>query len=90
MTGNPLLRMVALVGCGTRPLLGAVFGPDTTGELGWRASAYRTRMARHASFAASRGRAEGRPADGDKHGSVIMELRRAVTPEILCLRCPHG
>ncbi len=33
--GYPLLRMVALVECGTRALLGAAFGPDTTGELGY-------------------------------------------------------
>ncbi|WP_181809537.1 IS4 family transposase [Streptomyces shenzhenensis] len=33
--GYPLLRLVALVECGTRALLGAVFGPDTTGELGY-------------------------------------------------------
>jgi hypothetical protein len=33
--GYPLLRMVALVECGTRALLGAVFGPDTIGELGY-------------------------------------------------------
>lgn len=33
--GYPLLRMVALVECGTRALLGAVFGPDSTGELGY-------------------------------------------------------
>lgn len=31
--GYPLLRLVALVECGTRALLGAAFGPDTTGEL---------------------------------------------------------
>lgn len=33
--GYPLLRLVALVECGTRALLGAAFGPDTTGELGY-------------------------------------------------------
>ena len=33
--GYPLLRPVALVECGTRALLGAAFGPDTTGELGY-------------------------------------------------------
>ncbi|MGW8358718.1 transposase [Streptomyces wedmorensis] len=33
--GYPLLRLVALVECGTRALLGATFGPDTTGELGY-------------------------------------------------------
>ncbi|MEW2493361.1 hypothetical protein AB0942_07375 [Streptomyces nodosus] len=33
--GCPLLRLVALVECGTRALLGAAFGPDTTGELGY-------------------------------------------------------
>lgn len=33
--GYPLLRLVALVECGTRALLGAVFGPDDTGELGY-------------------------------------------------------
>lgn len=33
--GYPLLRLVALVECGTRALLGASFGPDTTGELGY-------------------------------------------------------
>ncbi|MFJ5157517.1 IS4 family transposase [Streptomyces sp. NPDC088353] len=33
--GYPLLRLVALVECGTRALVGASFGPDTTGELGY-------------------------------------------------------
>ncbi|KAB1976634.1 IS4 family transposase [Streptomyces triticiradicis] len=33
--GYPLLRLVALVECGTRALIGAAFGPDTTGELGY-------------------------------------------------------
>jgi hypothetical protein len=33
--GYPLLRLVALVECGTRALLGAVLGPDTIGELGY-------------------------------------------------------
>ena len=33
--GYPLLRLVALVECGTRALLGVAFGPDTTGELGY-------------------------------------------------------
>jgi hypothetical protein len=31
-SGYPLVRLVAVVGCGTRTLLGAVFGPFTTGE----------------------------------------------------------
>lgn len=31
--GYPLVRMVALVECGTRALVGAVFGPDGVGEL---------------------------------------------------------
>jgi hypothetical protein len=31
--GYPMLRLVALVACGTRTLLDAVFGPDLTGEL---------------------------------------------------------
>ncbi|GAA1934781.1 IS4 family transposase [Streptantibioticus ferralitis] len=34
-SATPLLRLVALVECGTRALLGATFGPDTTGELGY-------------------------------------------------------
>ncbi|GAA3784117.1 hypothetical protein VXC91_42575 [Streptomyces chiangmaiensis] len=33
--GYPLLRLVALVECGTRALIGAAFDPDTTGELGY-------------------------------------------------------
>ncbi|MEU6349784.1 hypothetical protein ABZ896_10720 [Streptomyces sp. NPDC047072] len=33
--GHPLLRLVALVECGTRALLGAAFGPDTTGKLSY-------------------------------------------------------
>jgi hypothetical protein len=33
--GYPLVRLVALVECGTRALLGACFGPDTTGELAY-------------------------------------------------------
>lgn len=33
--GYPLLRLVTLVECGTRALLGASFGPDTTGELSY-------------------------------------------------------
>ncbi|MFD5514298.1 hypothetical protein ACFWIB_42595 [Streptomyces sp. NPDC127051] len=32
--GYPLMRLVALVGCGTRALPGAAFGPDTAGEPG--------------------------------------------------------
>lgn len=31
--GYPQLRLAALVACGTRSLIGAVFGPATTGEL---------------------------------------------------------
>jgi hypothetical protein len=31
-TGYPLLRMVALVACGTRTIIDAVFGPTSTGE----------------------------------------------------------
>lgn len=34
-SGCPLLRLVALAGCGTRALPGAAGGPDTTGELGY-------------------------------------------------------
>ncbi|MDI1466447.1 transposase, partial [Catellatospora sp. KI3] len=30
--GYPLLRLVVLVECGTRALLGAAFGPESTGE----------------------------------------------------------
>ncbi len=33
--GYLLLRLVALVECGTRAVLGAVFAPDGTGELGY-------------------------------------------------------
>lgn len=33
--GYPLVRLVALVECGTRALIGAAFGPDATGELGY-------------------------------------------------------
>jgi hypothetical protein len=32
-TGYPLMRMVALVSCGTRSIIDAVFGPADTGEL---------------------------------------------------------
>ncbi|MET8129599.1 IS4 family transposase, partial [Streptomyces sp. NPDC005231] len=32
-SGYPQLRLAALVACGTRSLIGAVFGPATTGEL---------------------------------------------------------
>jgi hypothetical protein len=32
-TGFPLVRVLALVACGTRTVLGAVFGPTTRGEL---------------------------------------------------------
>jgi hypothetical protein len=34
-TGYPLLRMVALVACGTRGIIDAVFGPIATGENGY-------------------------------------------------------
>lgn len=40
--GYPLLRLSVLVECGTRALLGAVFGPDTVGE-----KAHACRLARH-------------------------------------------
>ncbi|MFF3160229.1 IS4 family transposase, partial [Streptomyces sp. NPDC057910] len=40
--GHPLVRLVALVECGTRALLGACFGPDSTGEL-----AYAHRLLHH-------------------------------------------
>jgi hypothetical protein len=33
--GYPLLRLVALVECGTRAVLAAAFGPDTAGELAY-------------------------------------------------------
>jgi Insertion element 4 transposase N-terminal/Transposase DDE domain len=33
--GYPLLRLLALVECGTRALLAAAFGPESTGELGY-------------------------------------------------------
>jgi len=33
--GYPLLRLLALVECGTRALLAAAFGPEGTGELGY-------------------------------------------------------
>jgi hypothetical protein len=33
--GYPLLRLAALVECGTRAVLAAAFGPDTTGELAY-------------------------------------------------------
>jgi hypothetical protein len=33
--GYPLLRLLALVECGTRAVLAAAFGPETTGELGY-------------------------------------------------------
>jgi len=34
-TGYPLVRMVALVACGTRSIIDAVFGPVSTGENGY-------------------------------------------------------
>jgi hypothetical protein len=34
-SGYPLLRMVALVACGTRTVIDAVFGPTSTGEGGY-------------------------------------------------------
>jgi Insertion element 4 transposase N-terminal/Transposase DDE domain len=34
-SGYPLLRMVALVACGTRTIIDAVFGPTSTGENGY-------------------------------------------------------
>jgi hypothetical protein len=34
-SGYPLLRMLALVACGTRTLIDAAFGPTPTGELGY-------------------------------------------------------
>ncbi|WP_220449968.1 IS4 family transposase, partial [Nonomuraea longispora] len=41
-SGYPQLRLTALVACGTRSVLGAVFGPATTGELDYarRLAAY--------------------------------------------------
>jgi hypothetical protein len=33
--GYPLLRVVVLVECGTRALLGAAFGPESVGEVGY-------------------------------------------------------
>src|SRR5437773_1302437 len=37
--GYPMLRLVALVACGTRSVLDAVFGPITTGEIRLRPEA---------------------------------------------------
>ena len=34
-SGYPLLRLVALVSCGTRTVVDAVFGPTSTGETGY-------------------------------------------------------
>ena len=34
-TGYPQIRLVALLACGTRTLIDAVFGPTTTGETGY-------------------------------------------------------
>src|SRR6266705_6307288 len=34
-SGYPLLRLLALVACGTRTLIDAAFGPTPTGELGY-------------------------------------------------------
>jgi hypothetical protein len=34
-SGYPLLRLVALVACGTRTIIDAVFGPTATGEAGY-------------------------------------------------------
>jgi Insertion element 4 transposase N-terminal/Transposase DDE domain len=34
-SGYPMVRLVAVVACGTRTLIGAVFGPYTTGELSY-------------------------------------------------------
>jgi hypothetical protein len=34
-SGYPLLRLVALVACGTRTIIDAVFGPTSCGELGY-------------------------------------------------------
>ncbi|MEU0843982.1 hypothetical protein ABZ370_31525 [Streptomyces sp. NPDC005962] len=34
-SGYPLVRLVALVECGTRALVNAVFGPDDVGELAY-------------------------------------------------------
>jgi hypothetical protein len=33
--GYPLLRLLVLIECGTRAVLGAAFGPETTGETGY-------------------------------------------------------
>ncbi|TDD26721.1 transposase, partial [Nonomuraea terrae] len=42
ISGYPQLRLAALVACGTRSVIGAVFGPATTGELD-----YARRLAAH-------------------------------------------
>ena len=34
-TGYPMIRLVALVACGTRTIIDAVFGPTGTGETGY-------------------------------------------------------
>lgn len=34
-TGYPMVRMLALVACGTRTIIDAVFGSDRTGEIGY-------------------------------------------------------
>ncbi|MEX5713854.1 IS4 family transposase [Parafrankia sp. FMc6] len=41
-TGYPLLRLVALVGCGTRTVIDAVFGPATSGETVYAAELVRS------------------------------------------------
>jgi hypothetical protein len=41
-TGYPLLRLVALVGCGTRTVIDAAFGPTTSGETVYAAELVRS------------------------------------------------
>ena len=47
-SGYPLLRLVALVACGTRTVIDAVFGPASCGELDYAHRLRRSLHARHA------------------------------------------
>jgi hypothetical protein len=78
ISGYPQLRLTALVACGTRSMIGAVFGPATTGELD-----YARRLASHLRA--------GMLLLGDRNFAATDLLNQlAATGADLLVRCKSG
>ena len=89
-TGYPQVRLVALVACGTRTLIDAVFGPTTVGETTWAPGLLRSLRPGMILLADRNFAAAGLLADiADTGAEVLVRLKNGRNTPVLA-RHPDG